>query len=68
MWGQGQTQGTLFCKAERLLGSREGWGIPLGPSDLILNLKLVLMNRWKNQSLETPLPHLGSCQGLWVAM
>lgn len=52
--GQGRTQGTLFCKGEKLLGRREGWGIPLDPSDLVLNLKLVLVNRWKNQPLE---PH-----------
>lgn len=69
-WGQGQMQGTLFCKAETLLGSREGWGIPLDPSDLDLNLKLVLMKQ-KNQSLATlphSPPHRGSCQRLWVAM
>lgn len=68
MWGQGQMQGTLFCKAETLLGSREGGGIPLDPSDLVLNLKLVLTKQTEKSAFGDSPPRSPALQVLPKAL
>ena len=39
-------------QAEKLQRRRGSWGFSLGPSGSALNLKLVLVNKWKHQPVE----------------